>query len=532
MAQSTENARSYTLSAPVGGWNTRDPLIAMPETDAIVMDNVIPQSSYCRSRGAIKEFADLGTGAVHTTCTLSDASANEYLVGICATDIFNATAGGSGSSIKGAATITSGTPWQSVNFRNRLFLVNGTDQPLDWTGSGNVNATAWTGSGLTITNLINVSCYKRRLYFVEKNTCKVWYTEAVDNITGALLPFNPSSIFSLGGKLLYAGPTSTSTSRDGNNELFCFVSTQGEIVVYAGDNPLSSTWNIVGHYYVGRAIGHRCTFNVGGDLHIITFDGVIPMSQLLSGVDITNDYQTLSGKIKPTFVEYAADYSRNDTWMGCYYPSGPYAVINVPIEDSGNAYQLVFNTVTKAWCRFTGINAHSWCTVLLSGREYLICGHSTNGKIYKVDDPEETILLDSLTTPIPIDVQQAFSWLGNPQQDKILQFIQPYFYMDAASIAAQPRISYLNIGFAFDYEYINDTTDLPLENFSVASVFGSVTINGANNTKIIDTLGSGKQVSLRYAGSLSFDPDPGSDVGYSLRHYASKVFYLAGSEIA
>lgn len=527
MAQPTQNARSYTLGAPVGGWNTRDPLIAMPETDAIVMDNMIPQSSYCRARGGFLEHADLGTGTIHTLCSLSDANADEYLVAVCGTDIFDATAGGAGTSIKGAATVSSNIPWQNTTFRNRLFLVNGTNQPLDWTGSGNVNATAWTGSGLTITNLINVSSYKRRLYFVEKNTFKVWYTEAVDNITGALLPFNPSSIFSLGGKLLYAGPTSTSTNRDGSEELFCMISTQGEIVVYAGDNPLSTTWDLVGHFYVGRAIGNRCTFSVGGDLHIITYDGVIPMSQLLSGVDITNDYQTLSGKIKPTFVEYATNYGNNGNWMGCYHAPGPYAVINVPISDFGNSYQLVFNTITKAWCRFTNLNAQAWCSVKIGGVNVLLFGDKANGKIYKVDD-QTTLQYDDDGVVVPIDVQHAYSWLGAPQNDKIIQYIQPLFFLSQNHTQAAGEV--FNLGPLFDYDELSSTASLPSYTLEVADqAFPS---EGVNTRPILDTLGSGAQVSIRYAAGLRNDATGFPDKGVRLRHYATKVYFNMGSEIA
>ena len=38
-------SRNYTLPAPIGGLNVRDSLDTMPETDAIVMDNYLPQET-------------------------------------------------------------------------------------------------------------------------------------------------------------------------------------------------------------------------------------------------------------------------------------------------------------------------------------------------------------------------------------------------------------------------------------------------------------------------------------------------------
>lgn len=527
MAQPTENARSYTLPAPVGGWNTRDPLVSMPETDAIVMDNVIPQSAYCRARGGFLEHADVGSSTVHTLAVYTNNSATEFLIAVCGTDIYNATTAAAPSSIKGAATITSNVPWQFVNFRNKIFLVNGTDQPLEWAGTGNVAATAWTGSGLTITNLINVSVYKRRLYFVEKNTKNVWYTEAVDNTSGPLLPFSLNSLFTLGGELLYAGPTSTSSSRDVSAELMVFVSSQGEVVVYAGDNPLSTTWEIVGHYYLGRALGSRCGFLVGGDLHLITYDGVVPLSQLLAGVDITNDYQTLSGKVKPSFIDAATKYADNSIWMGHHFASGPYAVVNVPIQDYGNAYQFVFNTVTKAWCRWTNLNAHSWASIKISGVAVLLFGSNTGGKIYRVDD-QTTLQYDDDGAPVPIDVQHAYSYLGTPQRDKIIQYIQPLFFLSQNHI--QSAGEGFNMGPLFDYDEISSTSSLPLYNLTVADqAFPS---EGVNTRPILDSLGSGDHVSIRYASNLRNDATGFADKGLRFRHYATKVYFTVGSEIA
>ena len=34
-----QNARTVTVTAPIGGWNARDPLAEMKPTDAVILDN-------------------------------------------------------------------------------------------------------------------------------------------------------------------------------------------------------------------------------------------------------------------------------------------------------------------------------------------------------------------------------------------------------------------------------------------------------------------------------------------------------------
>lgn len=42
---------AVAIPAPVGGWNARDALDKMPETDAVKLVNWIPRGSYVQSRG-------------------------------------------------------------------------------------------------------------------------------------------------------------------------------------------------------------------------------------------------------------------------------------------------------------------------------------------------------------------------------------------------------------------------------------------------------------------------------------------------
>jgi len=87
-----------------------------------------------------------------------------------------------------------------------------------------------------------------------------------------------------------------------------------------------------------------------------------------------------------------------------------------------------------------------------------------------------------------------------------------------------------NLGPLFDYDELSSTASLPSYTLEVADqAFPS---EGVNTRPILDTLGSGAQVSIRYAAGLRNDGTAFSDKGVRLRHYATKVYFNMGSEIA
>lgn len=55
---------AIAIPAPVGGWNARDALDAMPPTDAVKLVNWIPRAGYVQSRGGFSIHASGLGGAV------------------------------------------------------------------------------------------------------------------------------------------------------------------------------------------------------------------------------------------------------------------------------------------------------------------------------------------------------------------------------------------------------------------------------------------------------------------------------------
>lgn len=368
-----------TYPAPVGGWNARDSLAEMPITDAVQLVNYNPIGESVQLRNGHTQFSTgMGSGPVERLFEYYSAAGTRKLIACADNKIWDASTA-TATNITGAATVTSNR-WQGVTYRDKLYLVNGADAPLESQGTS-VTATAWTAETgmptLTKANLVNVSVYKERLYFVEKNTTAYWYTKAA--LTDLKLYWEDVGQFlSRGGALIYAGSWTRGTA-DTSSDLFVIITNQGEALVYQGLDPSASDWSLVGHYFVGRPLGYRAVVNVGADLLLIAEDGVYPFSSLLQQLGATA-YTNLTDKIRNAWRESTAAFSTNEGWCALNYPNSNQLLINVPLSSNLEANQYVLNTKLGAWCKWTGINACSWA--LYNGNPMF--GGPT-GKVFRAD---------------------------------------------------------------------------------------------------------------------------------------------------
>ena len=132
-----------------------------------------------------------------------------------------------------------------------MALVNGIDAPQEYDGS-TVAALTISGSGLTVTNLIDCVVFNSRVLYVEKDTLSFWYT-ATNAIGGTLTKFDLSRVGKFGGTLMTIA-TITVDAGDGPDDFVCFITTTGEVIVYAGTDPSSaSTFGLVGRFKNGEA---------------------------------------------------------------------------------------------------------------------------------------------------------------------------------------------------------------------------------------------------------------------------------------
>lgn len=400
-------AKTVSLPAPVAGWNARDPLAQMKPTDAVILDNMIPQATECVMRSGCVDHVTGITGTVETLAAYSKADGSSQLFACAGTQIYDVTAQGTA----GAPVVTglSNARWQHVNMATSggkfLYMVNGLDKPrlyngTAWTAIDNASTPAITG--VTTTSLIHVNLYQRRLWFVENASMRVWYLP-VDSVGGAAASIDLSALFPAGGYLMAMG-TWTIDSGSGMDDHAVFVTSEGEVAVYRGTDPASAaTWALVGVYTIGAPVNRKCFVKYGSDMLIICRDGVQPLSAALQSSRVTTKV-SITDRIQKAMSEATTLYGSRYGWQLQIFPRDNLLILNVPAI--GGAQQFVMYTITGAWCRFTGWDASCFEMVSgIGGGDSLFFG--TAGKVVKAMQGSS-----DYTGPINFDVLPSFQYHG------------------------------------------------------------------------------------------------------------------------
>lgn len=350
---------SIDFPAPLGGWRTDVPLSDMPKDSAAVMDNWFPEQFKARvRRGHARHATGMAAAPVETLIPYNGTTPKFFAA--CGGDIHDITLPGAVGAAATSGLGSSRLSYVSFTTSGGIFLrvVNGEDAPLTYDGTSWTTATyAVTGTGLNAANLSAVTSYRSRLYYLEKNSTKIWYG-AVDAIAGALSSLEVGSVMKMGGRLIAIGVWSVMLT---TSISYCLavMSDQGEIVIYQGSNPASADdWSLLGTFVVGRPLGDRPFFNAGGDLGIITQDGVISISNAVKLDRAAIVQNSLTQPISPSWSEAVSQYAAYNGWEILTFAPSKMVIINVPAP--GAPMQFVMNSVTGNWCRFTGIPAQTW----------------------------------------------------------------------------------------------------------------------------------------------------------------------------
>ncbi len=348
-----------SIPAPVGGWDAVSALEDMPPDRAPSLDNWFPSTADVRVRRGNASFATgMGTGPVESILIYNGITeAASKMFGAANLNIYDITAGGAGSS--SVSTLTNNR-WQYVNFAtaggNFLVTCNGADSVRNFDGSTWTTPTITT---LTSSTFINVNVHKQRLWFIIKGSTDAAYLPT-NSIAGAAVKFPLGSLCTKGG-FLVAMATWTRDGGLGPDDYAVFITSLGQVIVYQGTDPSSaSTWALVGSYDVGAPIGYRCFTKVAGDVALINIDGVLPLSKAVGTDRGAAQTIAITANINNAMNDAARSYKANFGWELCPYPRGVMALLNVPITNSSLQHQYVMNTLTGAWCRFTGMNSNCW----------------------------------------------------------------------------------------------------------------------------------------------------------------------------
>jgi hypothetical protein len=391
-------ARGKSIPAPAGGWDAVSPLAAMPETNAVVLENMFPQPGYVELRKGHKRHNLVGGVAVESLMPYHGlTSGSDRLFAACTTAISNVTAFTTATASSTASISLSGlanAQWQHINFStsggNFLWICNGADTPRTFDGTTWATASV---TGITSTEIINVAAFKERIWLVRTGQINAAYLN-LDSVQGTATPFDLTGVFVNGGYLQAIGTWSLDGGQ-GPDDYIAFVTSRGEVAIYTGTDP-ASNFVLKGVYEMGAPIGRRCLTKVGADLAVISVDGVLPLSKALITDRAAAGLQSITRMIQPVMNQSARDYGANFGWQLTSYARGTRAILNVPISPGSLQEQYVMNTVTGAWCRFKGENANCWAVF----QDRLFYGDNA-GQVKEADcqgfDDDAAIEFDMLT---------------------------------------------------------------------------------------------------------------------------------------
>lgn len=415
-------ARTKSLPPPVGGWDTRETLADMPDVNAVILDNWFPSTDKVTLRQGSAEHATGMSGNVDSLLEYTSPEGSKKLFATNGGGIYDVSASGAIGSAE--ASGFSNDQWQQIQATTPgghfLFACNGTDTAQLYNGSS-FGAASITGPDLT--KLIWCNRHQKRLWFGEADSLDAWYLD-VNSIAGAATKFPISSQATKGGYLVAMGTWSRSGG-EGADNVAVFLTSEGEAIVYQGTDPESqTTWGLVGVFEIGKPIGRRCIIKAGADALILTQDGFVAASTILPADRAQTDRVAVSAQINKAVNDAVRDFGSLFGWQAIIYPQGAMLVFNIP-QSSIKFHQYVFNTITNAPCRFTGLNARCWG--LLGDNLYF---GTADGRVMQADTGNSD---DG--SNIEGDALQAFSYLDS-QERKAFKRVELIFQSNGNPNAA------------------------------------------------------------------------------------------------
>ena len=234
----------------------------------------------------------------------------------------------------------------------------------------------------------------------------------VDSIGGVASPLYFGSIARNAGYLQAMG-TWTLDAGQGADDYAVFVTSMGEVIVYNGTDPSSATtWALKGVWQIGQTFNRRCFFKWAGDLLLLTQDGLVPLASALQSSRL-DPRINLTDKIYYPISQAATNFYVNFGWQINYFASENMLILSIPTDNGMEQY--VMHTITKAWARFTGIEAYCWevsgdADMHFGGNGYVATFYTANS---------------DNNTNITAAVQQAYSYFDSPGQNKRFTMVRP-----------------------------------------------------------------------------------------------------------
>lgn len=481
------------MAAPTGGLNALSPASAMPPTDCLALNNLIPFQFGLRIRSGWREWAtEIGSPVAvgrtpltgyqgfnpHGVRTLM-AFTGRYPSGdrlfACTPDgIYNCSVAGVKSVANREYTFPIGsttdylgnevfphgagvgtyTSFSSPSGEHYIAYCDEANGYLLYQEGG-----AWTkivqGSGTDGRSISgsnpdafrHVMSWKNRLWFCAENSSTAYYLP-VNQFAGTVSQIDFGSRFRYGGKLvgLYSWTVDGGTGID---DYLVGISNGGDVVIYRGTDPtFVETFGLHGVWWAGQIPpGRNIASDFGGDLFILSRLGCLPLSKLVSGGLIRDPNTFATEKIANLFNILMTDRGHLPGWSIKMHPTDNLMMINVPALPDRPQLVMAMALASKGWSQQLGIPMT--CMEPWNGDLYF---GTADGRVCANTGFVDAQKLDGTgALPINASMMSAYSMMGSARKKRI-HMVRPYFYTDGN----QPGYS-ASARYDFDLSDINTT---------------------------------------------------------------------------
>jgi len=485
----------YSVPGSVGGVNSLDSLMMMPEQDCIYTYNLMPVEYGLRLRKGYRQWAtdcvespQRGSSSdvksmIPYESQLRDA-ARDRLFAVTEEGIWNVTNfGEQNPSQEVVFSVTDGAGYgvwtEFTNDSGRHFLfyadsINGLhqyeegvgwSQPVGGTGPGEWQyLDGGTPTAFPVDDIAFVCVHKLRIWVILENSDDAWYLPLY-SIAGELKKF------SFGSKLVHGGNlmgiyTWSLDGGDGMDDYFIACSRGGDVAVYRGSDPEATDWSIVGSWFIGELPeSRRVAAEYGSEMYILSTFGITSLRDLLQGT-VANDLRSSPSAKVNRFLQADVNSGKvNQEWAVEIHPADGFMQVLTPAPSNTPFIQYNQNLQTKAWGFWRDvpvISATTW------NGDYFMGGMDGVVYIYDGELDGTTLPGADLFTPFPPNIANRWT------QDGPAPTTNSYTYDGSSGSGSQLNITQLTAavpGNSYEITYTVDTADTNLEH---QAMFGSL----------------------------------------------------------
>jgi hypothetical protein len=136
-----------------------------------------------------------------------------------------------------------------------------------------------------------------------------------------------------------------------------FGTSEGELIIFEGTDPSNiSSWKQDGRFQAAAPLGMNAHLQLGGDLLLMTTDGIVPISACISKSFEDLELAAITHQIRKTWRDEVAA-KRSWAWTLINWETYGGLFVTTPGGAPGARYCYINNTSTTAWARYVGWDA-------------------------------------------------------------------------------------------------------------------------------------------------------------------------------